>query len=198
MPSPIGHALAGIAAAWIVDLVPGRRAWRTAPASASWYLRARDGLTAACAAVAAAPDLDLVIHQHRTFMHSVGAAILVGLIGGAIAARRSRPIVRVALMCGAAYATHILLDWLGTDRAPPYGIQALWPFSDVWYLSNLDVFGPTERRAFLSVPALLLNTITVVREIAILGPIVWGIWLVRVKALARLAAQLSRGDHPPQ
>jgi len=29
MPSPIGHALAGLTAAWIADLVPGDRDWRT-------------------------------------------------------------------------------------------------------------------------------------------------------------------------
>jgi membrane-bound metal-dependent hydrolase YbcI (DUF457 family) len=198
MPSPIGHALAGIAAAWIADLVPGRRAWRTAPAAAPWYERAGDGLTVACAVLAAAPDLDLLIDRHRAFTHSVGAAIVVGLLAGAVAARRSRPVVRVALMCAAAYGTHILLDWLGVDRAPPIGIQALWPFSDGWYLSHLDIFGPTERRAFLSARVMRRNAMTIMKEIAILAPVVWGIWLVRVKALAGLSAQLSRGDHPPE
>jgi len=198
MPSPIGHALAGIAAAWIVDLVPGSRAWRTAPPSASWYQRAGGGLTICCAVAAAAPDLDLLIHQHRTFTHSIGATIAVGVLAGALAARRSRPVVRVALMCAAAYGTHVLLDWLGTDNAPPYGIQALWPFSTGWYLSHLDIFGPTERRAFLGAHAIRQNTTTVLREIAILGPAVWGIWLVRVKALAGLSTEQSRGDHPPE
>jgi inner membrane protein len=107
-------------------------------------------------------------------------------------------VARVALMCGAAYATHILLDWLGVDNSAPYGIQALWPFSGGWYLSHLDIFGPIERRGFFSVPALRQNTITAVQEIAILGPLVWGVWLIRVKALAGLAAQLSRGDHPTE
>jgi membrane-bound metal-dependent hydrolase YbcI (DUF457 family) len=196
MPSPIGHILGGIAAAWIADIVPGRRAWRTAPSSASWYAQAGDGLTLACAALAAAPDLDLLFRRHRAFTHSVTTAVIVGLAAGALAATRSRPVVRVALMCAAASATHVLLDWLAADAYAPFGIQALWPFTDAWYISNLNMFRQTERRLFLSVPVLRQNTIAVAQELAILGPVVWGIWLVRVKALAGLAAKLPGGDHP--
>jgi membrane-bound metal-dependent hydrolase YbcI (DUF457 family) len=198
MPSPIGHALAGIAAAWVVDLVPGDRRWRTAPASASWYRRAGDGLTLACAALAAAPDLDLLTASHRTVTHSVGAALMVAVGAAAVAAARSRPIVRVALMCAAAWGTHLLLDWLGADAYPPFGIRALWPFDDHWYISNANLFGQTERRSFFTRPVLRQNVIAVAQEIAVFAPIVWGLWLVRVKALAGLPAQLSRGDHPPQ
>jgi hypothetical protein len=39
------------------------------------------------------------------------------------------------------------------------------------------------------------NLITIVREIAILAPVVGALWLVRVKALTRLAAEMPRGDH---
>ena len=49
MPSSVGHALAGAAAAWFADLVPGDRDWRTAPPTASWYRRAGNGLTLLCA-----------------------------------------------------------------------------------------------------------------------------------------------------
>ena len=38
---------------------------------------------------------------------------------------------RLALATGLAYATHTLLDWLGTDASPPIGIMALWPFSRI-------------------------------------------------------------------
>src|SRR5712691_13271817 len=119
MPSPIGHALAGLAAVWIADLVPGDRAWRTAPASASWYKRAGNGLTLACALLAAAPDLDFLLGAHRTATHSVAAVAFVTLFAAAMASRAGRPIARVAAMCAAAYATHLLLDWLGADTFPP-------------------------------------------------------------------------------
>ena len=78
---------------------------------------------------------------------------------------------------------------------PPYGIQALWPFSDAWYISPWIVFRQIERARLLSAATLRLNALAVAQEIAVLAPILIVIWLVRVKALARLAAQMSRGDH---
>ena len=38
----------------------------------------------------------------------------------------------------------------------------------------------------------------VLQEVAILGPIVAALWLVRVKALAGLAPEMAGRDHPPQ
>src|SRR6059058_387501 len=98
MPTSIGHALAGAAAAWSADLVPGRRAWRTAPPAASWYRRAGDGLTLVCAVLGAIADADLLFHIHRTFSHTVGAAMVVGVAAAVIAALTNRPMVRVASM----------------------------------------------------------------------------------------------------
>src|SRR4051812_32920559 len=84
MPTPIGHAMAGVAAAWIADLIPGDRAWRIAPPFASWYQRAGGALTAGCAALAVLADIDLAWlplspRSHRTITHSIGAVLLVGL-----------------------------------------------------------------------------------------------------------------------
>ena len=146
MPSPIGHALAGVAAAWTVDLFPGDRVWRTAPASASWFKRAGNGLTLSCAALGAAPDLDLLFSTHRTGTHSLAAVVFVGLIAAVLAANAGRPVARVALMCASAYATHLLLDWLGADTYPPFGIQAFWPFSHEWFISGTDLFRQTARQ----------------------------------------------------
>src|SRR5581483_9005994 len=148
MPSSVGHALGGVAAAWAADLLPGDRAWRTGPPDASWFRRAGDGLTLACMILAALPDIDLFWHVHRTMTHSIGAVILSGVLAAAVAAAIRRPVARVALMCAAAYATHLVLDWVAVDHLPPYGLQALWPFSDRWFLSGWDLFRQTERRRF--------------------------------------------------
>src|SRR5688500_6057498 len=113
MASPIGHALAGLAVAWGADLIPGTRSWRTAPSSASWYERAGAGLTLTCAALAAAPDLDLFLGRfHRTGTHSIASVAVVALIAGWIAARARLSVARVVIMCAAAWATHLLVDWL--------------------------------------------------------------------------------------
>ncbi len=62
--------------------------------------------------------------------------------------RRAAVVIGVA--CGLAWSSHILLDWLGADANPPYGVQALWPFSDTWFFSRLDIFPGTQRRDPLS------------------------------------------------
>jgi membrane-bound metal-dependent hydrolase YbcI (DUF457 family) len=195
MPSPIGHALAGLAAAWSADLAPGDRAWRAALESASWFRRAGGSLTLACVALGAAADVDLLFASHRTLTHSLGAVVLVGVLAAALAANAQRPVVRIAMMCAAAYATHLFLDWLAVDVSRPRGIQALLPFSHEWFISGLDLFGPTERRHLWSVAALLTNVKAVAGELAMLGPIVVALWLVRVKTLARLPPEMARGDH---
>ena len=197
MPSPIGHALAGLATAWAADLVPGDRS-RIPPATASLYVRAGDGLTIAGVALAMAPDLDLLMAGHRTLTHSVGATFFVALFAAAMAANARRPVLRVALTCAAAYASHLLLDWLGADTSRPYGLRALWPFSDAYYISGLDIFRQTAR-TYITTPSVIeQNLLAVAQEIAILAPIAAALWLVRVKTLARLAAEMSSGDHPAQ
>jgi hypothetical protein len=60
MPSPVGHALGGIAAG--VRLTGNSR-------RALWTL----------AGIGAAADLDLLVGAHRGISHSLGAAVLAGL-----------------------------------------------------------------------------------------------------------------------
>src|SRR5262245_6985252 len=208
MPSPLGHALAGLAVAWGSDLVPGRRHSRTAPTNASFFSRAGGWLTVGCVGLAVLPDLDLASQSHRAFSHSIGAVIVVTIIAGAVTGWVTRrtdhrtssalTIPRVAAMCGLAYATHLLLDWLAVDTRPPFGLQALWPFSQEYYLSGANLFPRTERRALLSITTFHTNLTAFVWELAIMLPIVVLLWRVRVKTLARLAPELPGRDHAPK
>jgi membrane-bound metal-dependent hydrolase YbcI (DUF457 family) len=182
MPSPIGHALAGVAVAWTADLIPGDRAWRAAPRTATWYQRAGGGLTLVCAGLGAAPDLDLAFAAHRTITHSIGALVLVGLLAAALAAGARRPIARVALMCAAAYGSHLLLDWLGADYYPPRGIQLMWPINREWYISGLDVFRQTARLRIFTHGPMMTNVRAILQEIAILLPMLAVLWLARVRS----------------
>jgi membrane-bound metal-dependent hydrolase YbcI (DUF457 family) len=198
MPSPIGHALAGVAVAWTADLVPGGRAWRAARAPVGWYQRAGGGLTLICAGLGAAPDLDLAFTAHRTATHSLSAVMAVAVVAAAIAAGAGRPIARVTVMCAAAYGSHLLLDWLGADFYPPRGLQLLWPFNHEWYISGLDLFRQTARLRIFTRGPMLTNVRAILQELAILLPVLAVLWLVRVKALAGLAAETPRRDHPPE
>ena len=192
MPSPFGHSLAGVAVAWAADLVPGDRAWRTASEHASWYRRAGDGVTMACAALAMAPDLDLGFTRHRTYTHSIGAVIIVGVLV-ALISKKAR--TRMASMCAAAYASHLLLDWLGVDLYPPLGLQALWPFDSGWYISGIDLFRQTRREQLFTRAVIEQNLLAMLQEAAILVPIAAALWSVRVKALAGLASEQAGRDH---
>jgi len=174
MPSPVGHALAGIAIAWCAPRTPGEGAGPT-PLS---------GLTVTCAALAALPDADLVYPpMHRTITHGVGSAILVTIIAAGVTGWvTKRGPWRIALVCGAAYASHILLDWLGSDPNPPIGIQALWPFSHDWYIAPWTIFPGTERRHLFTTAALVTNAWSVAVEVVVLSPFLLAIaWWRRTK-----------------
>jgi membrane-bound metal-dependent hydrolase YbcI (DUF457 family) len=146
VPSPVGHALGGIAVGW--GIAP-RRDWRAA---------------AVLAVVAVAPDLDLLVGDHRGFSHSVGAACIAGAIAWVIT-RRPRWGAAVAI----AWASHVLLDWMSHDTRPPIGVMAFWPLTRDYYKSSLDVFPAVSRRYWLA-EFWVYNLKALLVELVILGP----------------------------
>ncbi len=202
MPSPIGHALAGVLTAWVADMPAGNaqhsNAWRSGALDASRSYAPMGGLALACAVLAVTPDLDLLFTGHRTVTHSIGAVLLVGTTAAIVAARSGWPVARVALTCAAAYASHVFLDWLAVDRTVPRGVQALWPFDHHWYISGLDLFRQTERRHVFTAATIKQNVATIAQEVLIIAPLLAAAWLVRIKALARLPTEMARCDEAPQ
>jgi hypothetical protein len=143
-----------------------------------------------CAALALAPDLDILFSSHRTGMHSVGALGLV-LAAAAMAARwRGWPVLATTMACGIAFGSHLFLDWLGHDAAPPIGLLVLWPFSETYYISGADVFADVSRRYWKPEEFILKNAQAVARELLILGPIALLAWWARRRSV------LSRLDNP--
>jgi inner membrane protein len=186
MPSTIGHALAGVTVAWAAD------AMSPDPKLSDERGRA---LVIGAAVIASAPDLDLLFGVHRTVTHSIGATMVVAALAATFAARARAPVLRVAMVCAAAHLSHLLLDWLAIDNFRPYGLQALWPFTSEFYISGIGLFRQTQRNAFFGAAAMRTNAVSVAQEIAILAPIAWAVWLVRVKALAGFSSEVSSGDH---
>src|SRR5262245_55711438 len=195
MPSPIGHALAGAAIAF--GSAPALGIQNTDDASDAPRLRI---LTLACAALAALPDIDLAApYTHRTITHSLLATCVVTIIAAVVTGQVTpRAAWRTTLICAAAYASHLLLDWLAVDDTPPRGLQILWPFSDRWFISGWDLFRGTARRNLFSMVSARTNALAILQEIAILGPVAAIAWLVGVKTSSRFPAEVSRGHHPPQ
>ena len=188
MPSPIGHAIAGVAIAWSTEALHPDSCAKHGPT-----------LALACAAAAMAPDLDLLLpFQHRTATHSVLTLAAGTILAIAVTGKVRPPGRLIVVACAAAYASHLLLDWLAEDSVAPRGIQLLWPASREWFISNADLFRGTARRAVFTAASMRTNALAILQETAILGPLAAVAWLVRVKALARFATKVARGDHAPQ
>lgn len=89
--------------------------------------------------VAGNPDL-----CHRGITHTLGATLLVTAVAAAaawIARRRWSAVRAVAVFVGAAYGSHLLLDFCTADAVPPHGAQFLWPFSNEYYLLPKPLLG---------------------------------------------------------
>ena len=93
MPSPVGHALGGIAAGWLVQ---------SRPSSCDGAQRQLTR-TLGFAGLGMAADLDLLVGLHRGPTHSLAAALLVSLLAWVIL-RRPPHGDRLVLAAGAAYA----------------------------------------------------------------------------------------------
>jgi inner membrane protein len=174
MPSPLGHALGGLAAGWIVGGNGGEK-------DPHGLHRPRSGVrqSVAYGAAALAPDLDLLFGTHSTYTHSIGAILLAF----AVAAIASKGRFRFAAGVAAAWASHVLLDWLGSDSSAPIGVMALWPFSTEHYESSLHAFDAISRRYWMGWVFVMQNAKAMARELLILGPIAsaayWLAWLRR-------------------
>ncbi len=171
MPSPIGHALAGTVVALVADRTLGQQ----------WPSAKRLAVCCTCAALAVLPDADLLYQPiHRTVTHSLVSIPLVTILASIVTGWvTGRVVVGFGVLCGLAWGSHIPLDWLGVDPNPPSGIQALWPFSDRWFISGVDLFPGTERRQIFTQAAVLKNLRAVLQELAIIGPVAVWLWWSR-------------------
>ncbi len=193
MPSPFGHALAGLTIAYVV----GR-----SDEDETFGEPSRHRLPLVAAGIATLPDFDLLIpHFHRTATHSLAATAMVLIVVAAVTRKvTGRAAWRTSFVLAAAYGSHVLLDWLGLDPFRPQGLQVLWPFSRDFLISGWDVFPPTERRLWdhtgslwVSPRALAINARAFVTELVILGPLAAASWLA---ARPRLATRTRRSPGP--
>jgi len=80
-----------------------------------------------------------------------------------------------ALAVAAAYGSHLLFDWLGSDTTPPIGIMALWPLSDAFFQSDVQLFMAISRRYWLA-NFWSHNLTAVAWEVGLLGPPTLVVW----------------------
>lgn len=139
MALPIAHATAG----YLVHRATRRSLGGNRALNEEW------GRAAVFMVVGNLPDLDFLVGFvlgrpsmfHRGVSHTVVAAVLFGLVAGCLAHQWWRqPFAPAALAFGAAYLSHLVLDFFTVDSRPPIGAPFLWPFSSAYLLSPVSIF----------------------------------------------------------
>ena len=119
MPLPILHSFAGYSLYRLAEPKKRKRSWL---------------IVIVCVFIANLADLDFIpgffVGQgtlfHRSFSHSIGAALFVGLSFAFISVVMARvSFGRIFLLCTGVYFSHALLDFLS---GPGAEIPILWPF----------------------------------------------------------------------
>lgn len=166
MPSPLGHALAGLAVA--AALAPRGR---LAPAA---FLAVGASL---------APDLDFVPGMllddpgrfHHGASHSIGAAALGALLGAALGRATGLGPCPGAFVCGLAVLLHVVLDALAVDTSVPYGVPLFWPLDGRYVIGGFTPFLDIHRdqagtATFFRTLLVAHNVRAVLLEAVLLGP----------------------------
>jgi membrane-bound metal-dependent hydrolase YbcI (DUF457 family) len=172
VPSPLGHALAGLAV-------------HALSANDAAELRTARRMVLVVGA-ALAPDVDLLFrfvdgrNHHNQETHSLGAALAAALVGALFARIMgwTRP-TRLGLAVGIGWASHVLLDYLNLDTNPPIGIQAFWPLSAGYYKFPWPIFLDIGRT--LEWETVRKNALAAAWEAAVLAPLAWACWRARAR-----------------
>ncbi|MFH0908873.1 MAG: metal-dependent hydrolase [bacterium] len=143
MPSPVGHSLIGLAigAGYLLPRQPARDLVKSSRAM-RWSLLG-------AAALANVSDLDYLPGMvsgdlnayHHLYTHTIGWVVLVAVATWLV--RRwfcSGAGWRVFAFVFALLASHLVADWFTADGRLPYGIMALWPFSNDFTMAPWPVF----------------------------------------------------------
>ena len=154
MPLPVAHSMMGYVLSDVMKVRLAQKTWRN---------------VLIFAVLANLPDIDFLPgflagqpnSFHHSFVHSLGFAIFVGLVGGLIYYwRQRRNAAAVAeqqkttpgfwpymVAISVAVFSHCVLDMFTVDGSEPYGMPTLWPLDTRYYdvADQWDVFAPIEK-----------------------------------------------------
>ena len=139
MPSPIAHSLAGYVIYRAASENTSRIEWGTL------------FLYCVCSNL---PDLDFIPgfllgapnKFHHGVSHSLGFAVAFAFCMSLfLLFVKNQSVLRNFVIFFSLYFSHVLLDLLSYDSSPPYGVPALWPITDNYYISPISVFLDIQR-----------------------------------------------------
>jgi inner membrane protein len=165
MPSPVAHSLAG-AALYLAASPAGR-------------LRVNWPTALTCVATACAADLDFLAgfavgdwgRYHQGASHSLGVALALGFALAWLPLAGAGPWARRWGLLTACSVSHLALDLVTRDARAPYGVPLLWPLSDAYVYTGIELF-PNMRRGSLDIALSAGNWHVLAIEVALLGPVV--------------------------
>ena len=138
MSLPILHSFAGYSVYKASQRRPEERCWK---------------LALLCMVLANFADLDFLPgillgnagRFHRGVTHSVGAALLCGvLVGAAVKFWKKLPALKAFVIMASVYATHLVLDYLSGAE----GMPVLWPWSSAPFFSRAFIPCPAAAASF--------------------------------------------------
>lgn len=176
MPTPLGHSLVGLA---VMGAAPF-----AAPDDGA---RGKMWLAAYCVAVANLADLDFIWWNgdgfsvsalfHHGVTHSLGFALIVAAVAGAVARLRGRKdYARLAVLTAVLYSSHVLADMLNEDTylINGVGLPALWPLTDTYFI--FPILPAIARDAVFT----MANAKAITAEILFFGGIMIAVWWRRL------------------
>lgn len=181
MATPFGHALAGYA----VFSTAENRGLK------------KFQLMFLCVFSAVAPDLDILpgilvgkpVLFHGSITHSIGFGVLLSLaLAGGYYLLQRKAFLPVFGLCLMAFVTHLMLDYVGRDGRPPYGIPIFWPLSNQHFLSPIPLLLGARHVSSTSASIIefiqgvfhYYNLLAIGLEVLIIGPFIWlGKWYSR-------------------
>jgi membrane-bound metal-dependent hydrolase YbcI (DUF457 family) len=154
-----------------------------------------------------APDLDFLpgllvgrpVLYHQGESHSLLVALAVSLVVALVLVRDRRLLLRGWAVFFAAYVSHLVLDYLGSDARPPIGIPLLWPASDATWVSPVailpgihhSVSGTEGTGEWLAMVFSGSNVGRILAELAVVGPLLLFAGLKRRRRQGRARAVLG-------
>ncbi len=122
MSTPVGHSLVGVSICFLV--LRKFSDWKT---------------LLFCAIAACLPDIDFLPgifagnmnYYHHRGTHSIFFAFIVSLAVWALAKKKNG--FKLGSIAFILVLSHLAIDYIAIDRAAPFGIPLLWPFSGKYF-----------------------------------------------------------------